>query len=108
MQKCCYCETKLTGRVVATIEHIVPRSKGGKEIGENKRPCCFQCNSWRGNKSLNYWRSEIVELLNDNRVRPPFSRQDLIDIVKNIELIAEFIRNNEKLLRKKNNKAFHV
>lgn len=34
----------------ATIEHMIPKSKGGTDVIENLRASCFQCNQDRGNE----------------------------------------------------------
>lgn len=33
-----------------TLDHLVPRSKGGKNTLENLRPCCNRCNVEKANK----------------------------------------------------------
>jgi len=35
-----------------TIDHIIPKSKGGKKNLENLRPLCRKCNGKRGNKPI--------------------------------------------------------
>jgi 5-methylcytosine-specific restriction endonuclease McrA len=45
--KCGYCGHKAT-----TIDHIRPRSKGGKHVWENVVACCRPCNQKKGNKQL--------------------------------------------------------
>lgn len=42
--KCIYCGILLTLRTF-TIEHVIPRSKGGTNDLENLRPACDRCNS---------------------------------------------------------------
>jgi len=34
----------------ATIDHVIPRSRGGSNTRENMRPCCYPCNIRKGNK----------------------------------------------------------
>ena len=48
---CQYCEKELT-RQNSTIDHIIPRSKGGNTSWENCVICCPSCNSKKGNKTL--------------------------------------------------------
>jgi 5-methylcytosine-specific restriction endonuclease McrA len=45
--KCAYCECDVTGRT-ATIDHILPVSKGGKTTFENCVTSCAPCNSRKG------------------------------------------------------------
>lgn len=53
---CCYCAQpmtlKLGKRHTATIEHIVPRSKGGPNMVFNYAAACFSCNTEKGNTNL--------------------------------------------------------
>jgi 5-methylcytosine-specific restriction endonuclease McrA len=48
-QGCCW----LCGRAVTledmTLDHVVPKSKGGKANVENLKAACFECNNKRGN-----------------------------------------------------------
>lgn len=48
---CQYC-TKLLSVKTATLDHIVPRSKGGQNTFENTVCCCTGCNSKKANISL--------------------------------------------------------
>ena len=61
--KCTYCSKqdliieydgmKVNNNVKATIDHIVPISKGGGVFDiENVTPCCGTCNTKKGNKTL--------------------------------------------------------
>lgn len=45
--KCGYCGAKAT-----TIDHILPRSRGGKHAWTNTVACCSPCNSKKGDKLL--------------------------------------------------------
>ena len=42
---CYYC-----GGPATTLDHIVPRSRGGGDDLKNYRPACRRCNSARGNR----------------------------------------------------------
>lgn len=42
---CQYCGSKKN----LTIDHVVPRSRGGKNTWKNMVTCCFRCNSNKGN-----------------------------------------------------------
>ena len=48
---CTYCPTKLTMET-ATLDHIIPRSKGGGSTKDNLVLACKPCNSKKGNKSV--------------------------------------------------------
>lgn len=47
---CQYCSKKLSEKS-ATIDHILPRSRGGVDTWENTVCCCVACNSRKGNRS---------------------------------------------------------
>lgn len=48
---CAYCGEKKSLRDM-TMDHIVPRSKGGLNTWKNVVACCFPCNQRKGNISL--------------------------------------------------------
>lgn len=45
--KCAYCNSKEN----LTIDHIIPSSRGGKNIWENLCCCCLVCNTKKGNRT---------------------------------------------------------
>lgn len=47
-----------TSRYGLTIDHVVPLTKGGKDILENLRPTHWICNIQKSNKSLEEYRAE--------------------------------------------------
>lgn len=101
---CLYCGLWLVYPARLTLEHIVPRSKGGNNSKHNTRPCCDYCNGWRGNKSFSYWKSEIEELLNERRTRVPYSTERLRSIISNIEAIESELQQQPHLFLKTNSK----
>lgn len=48
--ECQYCGVSLTGRE-ATLDHVVPRSQGGKTTWENVVCCCVSCNRRKGGRT---------------------------------------------------------
>jgi hypothetical protein len=48
---CAYCGNVFTKKEL-TRDHIIPVSKGGKDVWENVVTCCYGCNQWKGDKSL--------------------------------------------------------
>jgi 5-methylcytosine-specific restriction endonuclease McrA len=46
---CAYCGVKKTSGL--TIDHVIPRSKGGKSEFENVVACCFNCNNRKDNRT---------------------------------------------------------
>lgn len=59
--ECQYCGRKSN----LTLDHIVPRSKGGKNSWENLVTACEPCNLRKGNKSLSELRGRM-ELKQDH------------------------------------------
>lgn len=45
--ECVYCGNKKE----LTIDHVIPRSKGGKNTWDNLVTCCLKCNLKKGNKT---------------------------------------------------------
>lgn len=54
---CFYCGKKLT-RHNATIDHIIPLSRGGTNDKRNLVLCCQKCNWDKGSKLLSEWMEE--------------------------------------------------
>lgn len=53
--KCVYC-----GEPATQVDHIVPVSKGGTDDVSNLVPACRSCNSSKGNRDVDEWRSTIA------------------------------------------------
>ncbi len=45
-QRCAYC-----GGFAATIDHVMPRSRGGADSWENLVACCLRCNNVKGDRT---------------------------------------------------------
>jgi 5-methylcytosine-specific restriction endonuclease McrA len=45
--RCAYCAKSAT-----TIDHVQPKSRGGKDTWENLVACCLRCNNKKGDKTL--------------------------------------------------------
>ncbi len=45
-QRCAYC-----GGSANTIDHVLPRSRGGKDSWENLVACCLRCNNLKGDRT---------------------------------------------------------
>jgi hypothetical protein len=50
--RCAYCNCVPTGKI--TLDHVIPKTKGGQTTKENLVPCCIRCN---GSKNHHDWRS---------------------------------------------------
>lgn len=49
---CCYCNTLLDSPKKMSIDHVIPRSKGGSNHIDNLVICCEPCNTKKGDKFL--------------------------------------------------------
>jgi 5-methylcytosine-specific restriction endonuclease McrA len=61
--RCVYCGTT-NGRL--TLDHVVPRSKGGESVWENVVTACAPCNLRKGDRTL-----EQVGMVLHTKPRPP-------------------------------------
>jgi len=43
---CAYC-----GKAASTIDHVLPRSRGGRDSWENLVACCLRCNNLKGDRT---------------------------------------------------------
>jgi 5-methylcytosine-specific restriction endonuclease McrA len=51
MGQCQYCSKKLNKKRF-TVDHVIPKSKGGESSWENLVACCHKCNSLKGDTLL--------------------------------------------------------
>src|ERR687884_1811259 len=56
--RCVYCGTA-SGRL--TLDHVVPRSRGGESVWENVVTACAPCNHRKGNRTLEEARMELLQ-----------------------------------------------
>lgn len=56
---CQYCSCKLQG-TDATIDHVLPRSRGGKHRWENVVACCLSCNRKKGDRTPSEAKMELL------------------------------------------------
>jgi hypothetical protein len=47
---CQYCKVSLNSEN-CTIDHVMPRSRGGRHVWENVVSCCLKCNRKKGNRT---------------------------------------------------------
>lgn len=55
---CAYCGKPLN-RETFTVDHVIPKSKGGTNDIENLLPCCFDCNQQKGQESIEMLRLHL-------------------------------------------------
>ncbi|WP_149083299.1 MULTISPECIES: HNH endonuclease [Microbacterium] len=52
--RCGYC-----GKTAATIDHVLPRSRGGADSWENLVACCLRCNNLKSNRTPQEMRWQL-------------------------------------------------
>ena len=65
--RCQYCDV-MVGKSASTIDHVVPKSRGGKTDYKNCVACCKSCNNAKGDKTL----AEAKMKLLSTPIRPTF------------------------------------
>lgn len=78
--ECVYCGTKL-GSIQLTIDHVVPKSQGGKNNWLNCVTSCFDCNNRKGSRTPEQAKMRILRLPKI----PSLSVADEIENIENIE-----------------------
>jgi len=53
--RCAYCDAHAT-----TIDHVLPRSRGGADSWENLVACCLKCNNIKGDRTPAEMRWELL------------------------------------------------
>ena len=56
---CQYCRCRLDTSTVS-IDHVIPRSRGGKNTWENMVSCCRKCNMKKGNRTPKEAKMELI------------------------------------------------
>ena len=65
--KCAYCDEKL-GSYSATIDHIIPKFKGGHNVKSNMLCSCSKCNRSKGSTSLEDWYNSSNLIYSEERL----------------------------------------
>jgi len=105
--KCCYCEKELTD-ISKTRDHLIAKSKGGKIT----LPCCFKCNHFKENYSLEIFALVLdyldpignkIKVENARRIRKELGDKILYipnytkpNKVKQLSTIERLIINNQQ------------
>jgi len=101
---CCYCGKFLPYTSFDfTKEHLIPKSKGGNNLLIIKKPCCKNCNSWRGNQSLQTFKSSVNYHLFNSIFENNYTKYDYEIMVENIDYWINYIDvNKSKLIKNPN------
>lgn len=60
--KCAYCGRIMYDRSEVTVDHVVPKLKGGKTTRDNLVICCSSCNKMKSSKHKNHY----IKLMKSN------------------------------------------
>lgn len=61
---CFYCKLELgTGVFEPTVDHRVPRIKGGEDVESNLVICCRRCNKWKGGQTEEKFLEQLPKYL---------------------------------------------
>ncbi len=61
-KKCAYCETIFDGNVECNIDHIIPKSRGGKNTTDNLCLSCLPCNQAKANMTGDEFRAIMTKV----------------------------------------------
>lgn len=82
---CCYCNRPLFfNGLMATREHIVPKSQGGNDSVKNLKPCCFECNQLRANLDHNQFRTTVWNMIKILNGKYTIKLKDLETVYENL------------------------
>lgn len=73
--RCYYCGLDLRApEVEATLDHRLPRSRGGTDQSSNLVPACRECNEAKGNATVEEYRERVRESLPEWRAMVSLSQ----------------------------------
>lgn len=68
--RCSYCGELLT-EATATLDHRVPRARGGNDHPENLTTCCMMCNAIKGDRTYEEAAAQLLERVANLRKSGP-------------------------------------
>jgi 5-methylcytosine-specific restriction endonuclease McrA len=91
--RCQYCNKKLAAAKLS-IDHIIPRSRGGSSNWDNLVACCSKCNTKKGGKTPKEARMKLIHKPTPPTMTPLFSA-DLKD--KKYTFWKEFVTEKTRI-----------
>jgi 5-methylcytosine-specific restriction endonuclease McrA len=97
---CRYCQRLFnekaapTDPLKKTKDHVVPLSKGGHDKKENRVYCCYECNRWKNNHSLEVWLKLVKRSRSLLTKARSYTAKELNLIIQNIQSV---LREIEKI-----------
>ena len=71
-----------------TIDHVIPRSKGGQDTWENMVVACMPCNTHKGDKTPEEWGKQLYR-----KPKAPFNKMTLALNKSNVSEWKEYVYN---------------
>ena len=72
--RCFYCEREFRYNSRTTLDHVIPRSRGGTDRRDNLRLCCPRCNSHKADLTPAEWLKQLEHAV--ERVRSLAAGED--------------------------------
>jgi len=95
--KCCYyCRRKFNDEIEKTKDHVVAKSKGGLDNEENYADCCFECNQWKGAKTLADWLKEVEKVQRRGK-HLVYTKIEIGQIIGNIKKLMNEIKHKTNI-----------
>jgi 5-methylcytosine-specific restriction endonuclease McrA len=88
---CAYCKCSLD-EYSRTVDHLYPKSRGGKLSNDNKMPSCGDCNKLKGSMDIEEFSRALNGLIFYEHVK----HKESISYLKKVKLNVESIINNRK------------
>ena len=88
---CAYCKTPLD-EYSRTVDHLYPKSRGGKLSNSNKVPSCGDCNKLKANMSVVEFGRALSGLIYYEQTR----HKESISYLKKVKLNVEKIINDRR------------
>ena len=88
---CAYCKCSLD-EYSRTLDHLYPKSRGGKLSNDNKMPSCGDCNKLKGSMDVEEFSRALNGLIFYEHVK----HKESISYLKKVKLNVESLINNKK------------
>ena len=94
---CQYCGRK-GNKIELEVDHIIPRSNGGKDTSTNLITACFECNRGKDVKSVDIPKPKYVRLPENNDERVSFYNKTIGITPDDLEYIRGLRQGTKKSL----------
>lgn len=93
---CYFCRRPFSDEIQKTKDHLVARSKGGFDKEENYVDCCWNCNQWKADKTLEQWLEHVAAFLKRG-VHKIYTKTELGQITGNIKKLIKQVKGNKNI-----------